>query len=66
MYHPMISFALMQTRQEDLLRDLPRRERRLRAARRVEAGQPSLRRRLMRYAARRPRPATAPAPSVGS
>ena len=66
MYHPMLTFALIQTRQDDLLRDLPRREMRLLAARPAETRHTSPRGRLARYVARRPRPTTAPAPSVGS
>ena len=53
MYHPMLTFAIMQTRQEDLARDLRHHETRVRARKAAAAARPRVprqRNRLSAYA----------------
>jgi hypothetical protein len=66
MYHPMLTFAVMQTRQEDLLRELRRDQVRAEAQRRqaASAGRSGMRRRVAAYVARRPRPTATRVPSA--
>jgi hypothetical protein len=64
MYHPMLTFAVAQTRADDLTRDVRNdRRRRLTAAEAYEFDiakhREGLSRRLSRYAARRTRPSAA-------
>ena len=64
MYHPMITFAVAQTKVDDLNRDLEKRARRRQAAAKPEghvtaAHRAGLTARLARYAARRTRPSAA-------
>jgi hypothetical protein len=56
MYHPMLTFAVMQTRQEDLLRELRRDQVRGLAQRTGPTNRTPLRQRLAAYVAGRPRP----------
>jgi hypothetical protein len=63
MYHPMLTFAIMQTRQDDLLRDLERRQLREPARRTGSRNRTPVRQRLAAYAAGRPRRAATHASS---
>ncbi len=67
MYHPMVTFAIMQTKQEDLARDLHHHRMRAESRRTaVPTQRTGLRQRFAAYVARHPRQATTPAPSAGS
>ena len=69
MNHPMLTYAVMQARQDDLARDLRRHQMRAQAkgAQAASAGRPGLSRRFAAYVARRPNPtATQVASSASS
>jgi hypothetical protein len=63
MYHPMLTFAVMKTRQEDLLRDLDRRDRWVPAQRTGSRTRTPVRQRLAAYLVGRPRAAATSASS---
>ncbi len=51
MYHPMLAFAIMQTQQEDLARDLHRHQMRVRARKAAAAARPRVPRQRNRLSA---------------
>ncbi len=68
MYHPMLTFAVMQTQQEDLLRELRRDQVRAEARSRqaATAGLSGISRRVAAYVARRPHATATQVPSSAS